>query len=302
MQDGNLELSETLRLLKEKGNPPPADQLRRLWEIPERVPDDFRIPKDARLALASGSDEKRKLVTAVWNELGGKGIIITDTVDEELGKKFLSDRHRFKDKANDDRNTPDPFRVTNIATLKASEADDALLARHGATHVMGLDIDVTPWASDAPLGTPQSTDELKQNLVKMQNKTIMVNIAGTVRVVGSGQSTSEVVHINIPVGEFDIDKYVEEHGNAVVGRVAGGIDFTDSRCVEYLGPGTITVERELHFSPHFAPETQLFRTVGVYGDQRGELLAQMEDYFKGAPKEMVKWMIYDAFRPDQNIA
>lgn len=302
MTSRNLETEELVQLLSEKGNPPPAEQLRRMWEIPEKVPDDFRVPEGARLALASGSDEKRKLVTAVWNGLGGKGIVITDTIDEELGKKFLSDLHAFRNKINEDKGAPDHFRVTNIAALKASETDDELLARHGATHVMGLDIDVTPWASDAPLGTPQSTDELKQNLVKMQNKTIMINIAGTVRAVGSGQSTSEVVHINIPVGEFDRDKYVEEHGAAVIGRVAGGIDFTDPRCVGYLGPGTITVERELHFSPHFAPETQLFRTVGVYGDQRGELLAQMEDYFKGAPKDMVKWLVYNAFRPDQNSA
>lgn len=293
---GNLESAELTQLLQEKGNPPPADQLRRLWEIPEKVPEDFRVPEGARLALASGSDDKRKSVTAVWNELGGKGIIITKSVEEDLIKAYLRQRNKIKNKLAENEGSPDIYRVLDIAGLKAGLTSDELLRQHGATHVMGLDIDVAVWPDEEPLGTPQDAHELEANLERMRGNIITVNTAAAVRKLGSEDTTSERVHINIPVGKFDIDTYVEEHGSEVIGRVAGGIDFSDPASFQFLGDGTVTVERELHFSPHFAPETQLFRTVGVFGEKRQELLSLMPDYFKGASKDMLKWVIYESFR------
>lgn len=295
MAEGNLGTEELVNLLKEKGNPPPAEQLRRLWEIPEKVPEDFRVPEGARLALASGSDEKRKLVTEVWNLLGGKGIIVTDTAEESLIKAFLHERHKVKNRVNNDEGAPDIYRVLDIASLKAGLAKDEILKQHGATHVVGLDVDVAVWPDEEPMGIPKDEVELRHHLERMQGKIATVNIAGAVREVGSDQFSSERVHINIPIGAFDTDKYVVENAGRVVGKIAGGIDFSSPDSFQYLGDGTVTVERELHFSPHFAPETQLGRTVGVMGDKRWELLGQMGDYFKGAPKDMVKWLVYDVF-------
>jgi len=301
MADGNLELSETLRLLKEKGNPPPADQLRRLWEIPEKVPDDFRVPPDARLALASGSDDKRKLVTEVWKELGGKGIIITKSVEEELIKNYLRQNYKVKSEVLDNRGAPDVNRVRDIAELKARLTSDEVLKQHGATHAMGLDVDVAVWPDEEPMGIPKSNEELRTNLEHMQGKIIAVNIGGAMRERGKPTNSTERVHINIPIGRFDVDRYIQEYGEKAIGHVAGGLDFSDPHIFDYLGDGTITVDRELHFSPRFAPETQLFRTVGVYGDKRPELLGLMSDYFKGAPKEMVRWVIYQGFKGENNI-
>ena len=289
----NLEISETLRLLHAQETLPPADQLKRLWEIPEKVPEDFRIPEGVRLALASGSDFKQKNVTEVWNSLGGQGIIVTKSEDESMIQAFLAQRHKLKNSINDNTGSPDIYRVLDIASLKAGLVSDETLGKIGATHVMGLDVDVAAWPDEDPMGTPQNEEELRRNLQRMQGKTITINVAGAMRKVGSQNLSSERVHITLPIRQFDIKKYLEELGMGAVGRVAGGVDFSDPRSFDLLGAGPVMVDRELHFGPNFAPETQLLRTIVVNGDDRPKLLGEMGDYFKGAPREMVKWVLYD---------
>ncbi len=273
----------------------PHEQLVRLWQIPEEVPEGFRIPEDVHLTLASGSDFKRRSVTDVWNSLGGKGIIITQSKDEEQIKKELSNAHRARAGLMGDEGVVDTFRTLSIAEQKARMTDDELLKKHGATHVMGLDIDVIPWPNEEPLGTPQNTDDLVRNLRQMSGKSVMVSIGCALRRVGGLTGASEQVHITLPIKEFDADEYVRDHENGagIIGRVAGGIDFSDPASFPYLGSGPVIIDRMWRHSPDFSPLTQLERTIVVNGDRREELLGEMGDYFKGAPQEMVKWVLYD---------
>ena len=119
----NLEISETLRLLHAQETLPPADQLKRLWEIPEKVPEDFRIPEGVRLALASGSDFKQKNVTEVWNSLGGQGIIVTKSEDESMIQAFLAHN-------TDARLLPSPGHLLPGVPHKAEGVPDNLSGEH----------------------------------------------------------------------------------------------------------------------------------------------------------------------------
>lgn len=279
----------------------PAEQLKRLWEIPEKVPGDFRIPEGACLALASGSEFKRKGVTEVWNGLGGKGIILTRSRNEEDIKSDLQKVHRSRTRLEGGDGVVDTYRTLNIAEQKALLTDDMLLKSHGVTHVMGMDIDVTPWPNEEPLGTPQDIHDLIHNLEQMSGKNVMVSIGCAVRPVGSRSTASEQVHVTLPIQELDVQKYLKDHknGDGLVDRIAGGIDFSDPTSFQYIGDGPVIVDRMFRHSPNFNPLTQLERTVIVNGPRKMELLGEMGDYFKGAPKDMVKWVLYDGLRSDK---
>ncbi len=280
----------------ESVTPLSRNPLEKLWAIPEfsAVRQGWQMPAGLQIGIASRNPIKIVVANRVVQELGGTPVL-AGSVSEDAIKQHLQSEWQQNKVYTTGSLATDFFRVSSIAHYKALAA---FWGRSDVTHVVGFDTDVYTVGrkNDGPFHTPPDYESYIDTLGKISGQDIEVRIAGSLADMSKRAIVAfEEVLISFRLAKFDPMDFIGVMGTDAIGRIAGGIDYSDERVIPFLDRTfPMWVDRIPRFSqpPHNKNE-QLERIVFLNPIKGPALLY---DYFKGCPPDLIKWIIYNGIR------
>ncbi|OGK20977.1 hypothetical protein A2866_02570 [Candidatus Roizmanbacteria bacterium RIFCSPHIGHO2_01_FULL_39_8] len=264
------------------GNP-----LEKLWSIPEfsAVPQGWQMPPGLQIGIASRNTTKIDVANRAVQELGGRPIL-ANTANEDAIKQHLESQ--WQQRGIYSIVSADFYRISSIAHYKALAA---FWGSPDVTHVIGFDTDVYKLGvkNEGPFHTLPDYESYIRTLKKVSGQHVQVRIAGSLADVQRRAviAFDEVV-MRFRLAQFDPLEFVEIMGTDAIGKIAGGIDYSDERVIPFLDKDfPIIVDRSE--SPRNLDE-QFERKVFLNPVVGPKLLRY---YFKGCPPELIKWIIYN---------
>ena len=243
------------------------------------------MPPGLQIGIASRNTTKIDVANRAVQELGGRPIL-ANTANEDAIKQHLESQ--WQQRGIYSIVSADFYRISSIAHYKALAA---FWGSPDVTHVIGFDTDVYKLGvkNEGPFHTLPDYESYIRTLKKVSGQHVQVRIAGSLADVQRRAviAFDEVV-MRFRLAQFDPLEFVEIMGTDAIGKIAGGIDYSDERVIPFLDKDfPIIVDRSE--SPRNLDE-QFERKVFLNPVVGPKLLRY---YFKGCPPELIKWIIYN---------
>lgn len=267
--------------------------LEKLWSIPEfsAVPQGWQMPPGLQIGIASRNTTKIEVANQAVQELGGTPVL-SRGVNEDAIKKHLLGEWQQSGMYRDSFVPADYLRVSSIAHYKALAA---FWGSSDVTHVIGFDTDVytVGGKNDGPFYTPPDYESYIETLRKVSGQHVQVRMAGSFADMRKRAVIAyEEVVMRFRLAQFDPLEFIESMGTDAIGRIAGGIDYSDERVIPFLDKNfPMIVDRIPRFSESPSNSNEQLERIVFLNPVGGPKLLRY--YFKGCPPELIKWIIYN---------